>query len=147
MAATSEPASASVRAKRDELLARRELGNQRPAARRAGEADREAPSSWTARMSPVVAHDAAELLDRQAQGQQVRTEPAVRSSNGMPRMSWSARSCAEVLGEVAVAVDLGGPWRDLLVGQPRDRVAQEDLLLREADRPVDRRLGGHCRPS
>ena len=59
-------------------------------------------------------------------------------------MSWLASSSAEVLRELAGPVDLGGPRRDPLVGELADGVAQEDLLLGQADRAVGSVVGGHA---
>ncbi len=50
---------------------------------------------------------------------------------------------SDVLGPGGVAVDVGGPRRDLLVGQLAHRIAQEDLVLREADRAVGRGVRRH----
>ena len=90
------------------------------------------PSSWTARIRPVVAHarlscstarqtvsrSAAEtaVLDRERQGQDVLI----------------GQEAAQVLGELAGPVDLGGPGRHLLVGQDADGVAEHELLLGES---------------
>ena len=49
-----------------------------------------------------------------------------------------------VVGPLRRQVDLGRPRGDLLVRQLADRVAQEDLVLREADRAVGTVVGGHA---
>ena len=87
---------------------------------------------------------AADLLDREAQREQVPAQAAValrerdredvvvgEEAGGRPPGTPPARSI------------VGGPRRDLLVGEHADGVPQEDLLLREADRAVVGRTGRH----
>ena len=143
-AAASEPASASVRAKAMSCspLARR--GNQRaccsavPARVMGSE-----PSSWTARMSPVVAHARRQLLDGQAHRQQLATEAAVLLGERQGQDVVVGQQPAQVLGELAGPVDLGRARRDALVGQHADGVAEHLVLLAQAVGARGAIRGGH----
>ncbi len=92
MAAASEPASASVRAKAMSLRPVARSGNQRarcsssPASRRGS-----APSSWTARMSPVVAQARLSCSIARQTVRRSAPTPPWDSGNGRPRISYSAR--------------------------------------------------------
>ena len=108
-------------------------------ARRSGSA----PSSWTARISPVVAQ--ARLICSMAR-QTVRRSPPrppCSSGNGSARMSCAASSSSEVLRELAGPVDVGGSRRDPLVGEHAHGVAQEQLLLGQAVGAVGWARRGH----
>ena len=88
-----------------------------------------APSAWTARISPDVAQ--ARLICSIARHSVSRSAPSPpwRSANGIAKMSWLGEQPAHVLGPLGGPVDLGGPGRDLLVGELAHGVAQEDLVL------------------
>ncbi len=147
IAPASEPAPASVRANAMSVLPAARSGSQRafcwsvPAITIGS-----AASSWTARMSPVVAHARAELLDRQAGGQQVGAEPAVLGRERQPEDVLGGEEVLEVPRELGRPVDLGGPGRDPLTGELADGVAELALLVGEA---VRGRLGcrGHVAAS
>ena len=87
--------------------------------------------------------DAADLLDREAQGQQVRAQPAVPLGERDAQDVVARQQPPDVLGPGGVPVDVGGSGSDLRVGQLAHRIAQEDLVLREADRAVGRGVRRH----
>ena len=87
--------------------------------------------------------DATQLLDREAQAQQVGAEAPELLGERDAEDVVVGQELADVLGPFGRSIDRGGPRRDLVVGEDADGVAQEDLLSGEADRPVDRRIGGH----
>ena len=143
-AAASDPASASVSAKAMSCSPLASAGNQRaccsgvPASVIGSD-----PSSWTARMSPVVAQ--ARLSCSTAR-QTVRSSPpsppcSVRERQGQDVVI--GQQPAQVLGELAGAVDLGGTRRDPLVGQHADGVAEHLVLLAEAVGARGAVRGGH----
>ena len=84
---------------------------------------------------------AAELLDRQADAQQVATETAVFLGERQGQDVLGGQQLAKVLGKLAGLVDLGGPRRDAFVGEGADSVAEERLLLGQPIR--GRRRVGH----
>ena len=147
MAATSEPASASVRANAMSCSPDASRGTQRaccsgvPASRSGSE-----PSSWTARIRPGRRAGATELLDRQAQREELAAEPTVLHRERQGQDVLGSQQLAQVLRELAGPVDLGGAWRDPFVGDDANGVAEEGLLLGQ---PIGgrRRLGHHRHPS
>ena len=78
---------------------------------------------------------AADLLDREADGQQVAAEAAVLRRERQPEDVVGGEELLDVPRELGRPVDLGGPGRDLLVGQHPDRVAEHLLLLGQAVGP------------
>ena len=84
---------------------------------------------------------ATELLDRQADAQQVATETAVFLGERQRQDVLGRQQLAKVLGELAGLVDLGGSRRDPFVGKGADSVAEERLLLGQPIR--GRRRVGH----
>ncbi len=147
-AAASEPASASVRAKAMSCSPLARGGNQRACcsavpARVIGSE----PSSWTARMSPVVAH--ARLSCSTARQTDSSSPPrppcSFRERQGQDVVV--GQQAAQVLGELAAPVDLGGPGRDALVGQDADGVAEHLVLLGRGGRGRGRRPRWSPRPS
>jgi hypothetical protein len=90
---------------------------------------------------------AAQLLDREAQREQVAGQAPVALGERDGQDVVVGQQPPDVLGEHPLPVDLGGPGCDLLVGQDPHGIPQEDLLLRQADRAVDRRVRGHRAPS
>ena len=102
-----------------------------------------APSAWTARMRPGRRADAAELLDGEAQRQQVRAQAAVALLERDREDVVLREQAADVLGPGGGPVDLRRTGRDPLVGEHPDGVAQEHLLLGQAHGAVAGLLGGH----
>ena len=102
-----------------------------------------APSAWTATISPDVAHTRLICSIARHRVRRSAPSPPCCSANGIPRMSWLAEQPSDVLGPGGVPVDVGGSGGDLLVGQLAHRIAQEDLVLREADRAVGRGVRRH----
>ena len=100
-----------------------------------------APSDWTASDQARGRARAADLLDREAQREQVGAEAAVALRERDREDVVAREEPPDVVGPLGRPVDLGGPRGDLLVGQLADRVAQEDLLLGEADRAVGTVVG------
>jgi hypothetical protein len=89
---------------------------------------------------------AADLLDREAQREQVPAQPAVLLGERDGKDVVVRQEPAHVLWPLGGAVDVRRPGGDLLVGQHAHGVTQEDLLLREAHGSVDglvRRHRGH----
>ena len=86
---------------------------------------------------------ATELLDGQADAQEVATETAVFLRERQRQDVLGGEQLAEVLRELTGPVDLGGPWRDAFVGKDADSVAEERLLLGQPIR--GRRRVGHRR--
>ena len=106
-----------------------------------------APSAWTASDQAGRGAGAAELLDREAQGEQVRPEAAVRLGERDREDVVVGEQAADVVGPLGGPVDLRGPGRDALVGELADRVAEEHLLLGQAGRSGgggDDAHGGHA---
>ncbi len=68
---------------------------------------------------------AAELLDRQADAQQLAAEAAVLDRERQREDVLGGEQLREVLRELAGPVDLGGARRDPLVGEDADRVAED----------------------
>ena len=102
-----------------------------------------APSACTATISPDVAQ--TRLICSIARHRVSRSAPSppCRSANGMPEDVVARQQPPDVLGPGGVPVDVGGSGGDLLVGQLAHRIAQEDLVLREADRAVGRGVRRH----
>ena len=86
---------------------------------------------------------AAELLDREAQREQVRAEAAVRLGERDAEDVVLGEQAADVVGPLGGAVDLRRPGGDALVGELADRVAEEHLLLGEAGRSGGRGTDAH----
>ena len=142
IAAASEPASASVRANAMSRSPDASRGNQRACcsgvpARSSGSE----PSSWTARISPVVAQARLSCSTaRQTSGARRRARRARpgTAGPGCPGRRGAPRGPAGSRGPV----DLGGPRGDPLVGQDPHGVAEVALLLGEAVGRRTARLGG-----
>ena len=120
---------------RDQPLAR---GEAREPARllvlAAGDLDRDRAQGLDREHQAGRGARAAELLDRQAQRQQVRAQAAVRLGERDAEDVVLGEQAAHVVGPLAGAVDLGCSGGDTLVGEVADRVAEEHLLLGEAGR-------------
>ena len=119
--------------RRSAFARRRGPGTSGPAAprcRRAGAAA--TPSSWTARIRPGRGADAADLLDREADGQQVAAEAAVAPGNGRPRMSWLARSSLMSYGNSAVRSISAARGATCSSARTRTASRRSDLLVGEA---------------
>ena len=89
----------------------------------------------------------AELLDGQADGEELAAEAAVLDRERQGQDVLGGQQLAEVLGELAGPVDLGGARRDALVGEDANGVTQELLLLRQPVGAVGRARRGHWRRS
>ena len=120
---------------RDQLPAGGEVGQPRPLlVIGAREDDRQRRELLDGEDEAARRIDAAQLLDRDAGGQQVGTDAAVflrkrQAEDVLPR-----KEVLDVVGEFRLLVDLGGARPDLLVGQRPDRVAEEDLVLGQPER-------------
>ncbi len=130
---------------RDEMLARCEP--RQPALvllRRAGHHDRQRRELVHGEDQAGRRARPAELLDRQADGQQVGVEAAVGRRKRQCQDVLRREQRAKVLRELAALIDVLGPRRDSLVGQGADGVAEERLLLGQSVAGL-RRLGhrGH----
>ena len=113
---------------------------------RAGQEERQRGQLLDGEDQPARRADPADLLDGEADGQQVATEPAVRDSGyGRARMSWLGEQLLDVPRELGRPVDLGRARRDPLVGEDPDGVAEGCLILGEAIRRNRLRLGGRRR--
>ena len=95
----------------------------------AGEQDRQRAELVGRQDQPGRRARAAELLDRQADRQEIAAEPAVLLGERQRQDVLGGQQLAEVLRELAGSIDLGGARRDLLVGQDPDRLAQQRLVL------------------
>ena len=129
----SEPASASVRANAIEPLAGGEA--REPAVLllgRARDLDRDRPEGLDREDQARGGAGAADLLDGEAERQQVRAEAAVALLERDREDVVRREQPAHVLGPGGRPVDLGGARRDPLVGEHADGVAQELLLLGQA---------------
>ena len=71
----------------------------------------------------------AELLDREADRQQIRVEAAELRRERQRQDVLRGEQLAQVLRELAGPVDLRGPRRDALIGEGADGVSEERLLL------------------
>ena len=135
-AAASLPASASVSAKAISVRPAARSGNQRcfwsslPAS-----SSGSAPSSWTARIRPLVAQTRLICSTARQTVSSCAAEPAVRLGERQPEDVVGGEELLDVPGELGRLVDLGGARRDLLVGQHADRVAEHLLLLGQAVGP------------
>ena len=89
---------------------------------------------------------ATELLDRQAQAEELAPEPTVLHRERQGQDVLGSQQLAQVLRELAGPVDLGGAWGDPFVGDDADGVAEEGLLLGQSI-GGRRRLGHHRHPS
>ncbi len=85
----------------------------------------------------------AELLDRQADAEQLPAEAAVLLGEREGEDVLVGQQTTEIVGEFGVPVDVGGAWRDALVGEHADGVAEHLVLLREAERPGGAVRGRH----
>ena len=127
---------------RDELLARCEAREPaRLLVRGAREQDRQRAELLDGEDQPGRGARAAQLLDREADVQQLPAEAAVLDRERERQDVLRGEESAEVLRELGGSVDLGGTWRDALVGEDPDRVAEDALRLGEAVRWRPARLG------
>jgi hypothetical protein len=76
-----------------------------------------------------------DLLDGDALRQEVCPDAAVLLGERQGQHVVRGQQPANVLGELAGAIDLRGPRRDLLVGQLAEGVPEEHLLLGQTVRP------------
>jgi hypothetical protein len=72
---------------------------------------------------------ARDLLDGQADRQEVAADAAVLGRERQAQDVLPCEQAPDVLGELAAAVDLGGPGRDALGGEVANGVTEEDLVL------------------
>ena len=84
-----------------------------------------APSSWTARIRPVVAQARLICSIARQTRQEVAAEAAVLLGERQREDVLGGEQLADVLRELAGPVDLGGARRDPLVGEHADGVAEE----------------------
>ena len=105
-----------------------------------------AASSWTARMSPVVAHAALSSSIARQMVRRSAPSPPYSTGYGSAEDVLGGEEVLEVPRELGRPVDLGGPGRDPLTGDLADGVAELALLVGEA---VRGRLGcrGHVAAS
>ena len=75
--------------------------------------------------------------------QEVAAQAAVLGRERQGEDVLGGQELAEILGELAGPVDLGGAGRDALVGEDADGVAQELLLLRQPVGAVGWARRGH----
>src|SRR5579862_4449639 len=116
--------------KRGELLPRREVGQEAGLLLVAAtEQDRQRAEALDGEDQARGRVGAGDLLDREALRQQVGADPAVGLGERQGEHVLRRQQLADVLGELAGSVDLGGARRDPLVGERVERVAEEDLLL------------------
>ena len=133
MAAASEPASASVMAKAMSVLAGREVRD--PALLLLvgpGEEDRQGAEALHGEDEARRRADAADLLDREAGGQEVAAEPAEPLREVEREEVVRRQQLLDVPGELGRPVDLRRARGDLLVGELAHGVAQEPLLVGQA---------------
>ena len=105
---------------RDQPFARREAGQ--PAVLllgRAGDLDGDGTQRLDGKHEPGGRAGPAQLLDRQAQRQQVCAQAAVTLLERDREDVLARQEPPDVLGPLGAAIDLGGPRRDLLVGEDR----------------------------
>ena len=76
----------------------------------------------------------AQLLDRETEGQQVRTHAAVFLREREAEHVLGREEILDVPRELAAAIDVRGPWRDLLVGQDADGIPDQDLIFGQPKR-------------
>ena len=98
-------------------------------------------------MRPDVAHARLICSIARHSDQEVRAEPAVRLRERDREDVVAREEPPDVVGPLGRAIDLRGPGRDLLVGELAHRIAQEDLVLGEADRAVGRGVRRHRKAS
>ena len=140
----SEPASASVRPNAISFSPEARPGSQRsccsgvPATWMGI-----APRAWTARIRPDVAQRAADLLDGEAQREQICAQAAVALLERDREDVVVREQAADVLGPGGGPIDVRGARGDPLVGEHADGVAQELLLLAQTHGAVAGLLGGH----
>ena len=129
---------------RDQGLPARQL--REPAGlllRRAGEQQRQRAELLDGQDQPGRGAGAAELLDGEADRQQLAAEAAVFLGKRQGQDVLGGEELAQVLGELAGPVDLRGAGRDPLVGELADGIAQELLLLGQPVRAVGWARRGH----
>ena len=125
VAAASEPASASVIAKADELPSRREVGD--PALLLLlgpGDEDRHPAEALHGEDETGRGADAADLLDREAGGEEVAAQAAQPLGEVECEQVVGGQELLDVPRELGRPVDLGRARGDLLVGEVADGVAQ-----------------------
>ena len=105
----------------------------------AGEEERQRAKLLDRQDQPAGRADAADLLDREADGQQLAAQPAVLGRERQAEDVVGGEEILDVPGKFGGPVDLGRPRRDPLVGQHTDRVAEHLLLLGQAVGPGIRR--------
>ena len=110
----------------------------------AGKDDRQRPELLHGQDQAAGGAGATDLLDGEAQRQKLPTEPAEALGERQRQDVVRGEERAHVLGKFGGPVDLGGSWRDLLVGQDADSVAQHRLLIGQSVGGAGAvRLGSH----
>ena len=102
---------------------------------RARDLDRDGPERLDRQDQPGRGARAAELLDREAQGQQVRAQPAVPLGERDAQDVVARQQPPDVLGPLGVPGSISAARGATRVGQLADRIAEEHLVLGEADEP------------
>ena len=136
------------RARRRDVRARLGLGqgerDERPARPRdpgtSAASARRVPARRSGRLAELLDRedqaarraDAADLLDREADRQQVATEPAVLARGTAGEDVVAREQLLDVPRELGGPVDLGGTRRDPLVGEDADGVAERELVVGQA---------------
>ena len=145
VAATSEPASASVSANAISCRPAARSGSQRSCCSSdAGEDDRQRSELLHGQDQAARGAGATDLLDGEAQRQELPTKPAEALGERQRQDVVRGEERAHVLGKFGGPVDLGGSRRDLLVGQDADGVAQHRLLIGQSVGGAGAvRLGSH----
>ena len=130
MAAASEPASASVRAKAMSVRPAARSGNQRSLLLiRTGQQERQRTERLHREDESRRRADAADRLDRQADRQEVATDPAVFDRERQAEHVVRGEELLDVPRERGRPVDLRGSGGDPLVGQQPHGVAEPELVL------------------
>ena len=105
-----------------------------------GEQDRQRAKLLHGEDQAARGADPADLLDREADRQELTTDAAELRRERQAQDVLGGQELLDVPGKFGRPVDLGGPWRDPLVGEDPHGVAEELLLLRQ---PVGGGAGGH----
>ena len=111
--------------------------------RRSGDLDRDCPEGLDREDQARRGAVAADLLDGEAQREQVCAQTAVALLEGDREDVVVREQAADVLGPGGGPVDLGGAWGNPLVGEHADGIPQELLLLGQAHGAVAGLRGGH----
>ena len=98
----------------------------------AGEEQRQAGQLLHGEDQSTRGADAADLLDREADGKQVATETAVLLRVRQAQDVVAGEELLDVPRELGRPIDLGSARRDPIVGEHPDRVAQRELVVGKA---------------